>query len=139
MGIFDKIKDIFAKSSLESLQDLEKKIQVLHGKAIFSEVVALIGIGGRLKGLPLVYSVKEEKEFKALVARLSELINPLNDLESTNELIEFLIIYKGLYVIFISIKENIGFLGSSPIMDDITVFREWINKNMKDLISLFDN
>ena len=139
MGIFEKIKDLFAKSSLESIQDLEKEIQMLHGKAIFSDSVALIGIGGRLKGLPLIYSAKQEKEFKILVARISELISPVKNLEIQKELVEIDFVYKGLYIIFVSIKENIGFIGVSPIMDDMTTFRDWIKKNLKFLTTLFSN
>ena len=44
MGLFDKIKEVFAKSSLESIQDLEKDLQKLQGKAIFSDVVAIIAL-----------------------------------------------------------------------------------------------
>ena len=67
MGLFDKIKEVFTKSSLESIQDLEKDLQKLQGKAIFSDVVAIIGTGGRLKGLPLIYSAKDENKLKILV------------------------------------------------------------------------
>lgn len=139
MGIFDKIKDLFAKSSLESIQDLEKEIKLLQGKAIFSEIAAIVGIGGRLKGLPLIYSAKQEDKFKILVARISELINPIKNLVNQNELLEIDLMYKGLYIIYVSIKENIGFLGVSPMMDDIIVFREWNKKNSKILTNLFSN
>lgn len=137
MGIFEKLKDIFAKSSLESIQDLEKEIKLLHGKAMFSDIVAIIGTGGRLKGLPLIYSAKKEDEFKILVARISELINPIKNLENQNELVEIDFMYKSLYLIYVSIKENIGFLGVSPMMDEIMIFRDWIKKNSKILSTLF--
>lgn len=137
MGIFEKLKDIFAKSSLESIQDLEKEIKLLHGRAMFSDIVAIIGIGGRLKGLPLIYSAKQEVEFKILVARISELINPIKSLEIQNELLEINLAYRGLYITYVSIKENIGFLGVSPMMDEIIIFRDWIKKNSKILSTLF--
>lgn len=139
MGIFEKIKDMFAKTTFESLQDLEKEIKLLHGKAIFSDIVSLIGVGGRLKGLPLIYSVKEESEFKMIVARISELIKPLNNLKNDKELMEINLVYKGLYLIFMSINDNVGFLGVSPILGDLSIFREWIKKNNKQLISIFTN
>jgi len=137
MGIFDKIKDLFAKSSLESIQDLEKEIKLLRGKAIFSEIAAIIGIGGRLKGLPLIYSAKQESEFKILVARISELIIPIENLVKQNELLEIDLTYKGLYIVYVSIKENIAFLGVSPMMDELILFRDWIKKNLKNLSNLF--
>ena len=137
MGILDKIKDVFGKTTIESIQDYEKEIQKLHGKALFSDMIAIIGTGGRLKGLPLIFSVKEEKEFKILVARASELINSVKVIETKKELEEINLIFKGLYTVLIPITENIAFLGVSPMRDDIVIFRDWIKKNLKNLSNLF--
>jgi hypothetical protein len=137
MGILDKIKDVFGKSVIDSIQDYEIEIQKLHGKALFSDIVAIIGIGGRLKGLPLVYSVKEENNFKVLVARISELKNLVKTFEVRKVLEEIYLTFKGLNIIVIPITENIAFLGVSPMTDDMTIFRDWIKKNLKNLSNLF--
>ena len=137
MGIFDKIKDVFSSSSIESIQDYEKTIQKLHSMAMFSEIVAIIGTGGRLKGLPLIYSANNEDIFKKMVAQVSELVNIAEALDEQKQLVEVNLKYEGLYLILIPIKENIGFLGVSPTPNDMKVFREWMKKNLKTIVNLF--
>ena len=137
MGILDKIKDVFGKSAIESIQDYEEEIKKLHGKALFSDIVAIIGIGGRLKGLPLIYSVKIEEDFKIIVARISELNNLVKTIKEKKELEEIILNFRGLYIIVIPITENIAFLGVSPMIDDMKIFRDWIKKNLKNLSDLF--
>lgn len=137
MGILENIKDVFSTISLESIQNFEKDIQKLHSMAMFSEVVAIIGTSGRLKGLPLVYSVNQEENFKNLIAKINELIYHAKELDNQKELVELNLNFKGLYVILIPIKENFGFLGVSPTWNDMKVFREWMKKNLKKLKNLF--
>ena len=137
MGILDNITDFFSSSSLESIQEYEKNIQKLHSMAMFSEIVAIIGTGGRLKGLPLIYSVNQEENFKKVVAKISELVHHAKELDNQKELVELNLNFKGLYVIHVPIKENFGFLGASPTWNDMKVFREWMKKNLKKLQDLF--
>jgi hypothetical protein len=105
--------------------------------AMFSEIVAIIGTGGRLKGLPLIYSVNQEDIFKKMVAQISELVNIAEALDEQKELVEVNLKFEGLYLILIPIKENIGFLGVSPTPNDMKVFREWMKKNLKTIVNLF--
>ena len=136
MGI---LKDLFGKKEIESIQDYEKEIQKLQGSAYFSEVVAIVGTGGRLKGLPLIYSARDEKQFKILTARMSELIANVKNLQNEKELEEVSLVYKGLYIKFIPITENLGFLGISPMKNEIALFQDWLKKNQRILTNLFSS
>jgi hypothetical protein len=137
MGLFEKIKDVFSKTSFESIQDFEKEIQELRRHTMFSEIVAIIGTGGRLKGLPLIYSANQEDKFKKLVAKISEVMFLVNNLDIQEDLKEVILNFNGLYLIFIPIQENFGFLGVSPTENELKVFREWMKKNLKTLNALF--
>lgn len=137
IGILDKIKDLFGSVSIESIQDYEKELQKLHSNAMFSEGVGIIGTGGRLKGLPLIYSVNNEEDFKKGVARISELIHHARELNFQKQLVEVNLNFDGLYLILIPIKEDFGFLGISPTWNDMKVFREWMKKNLKKIEELF--
>jgi hypothetical protein len=106
---------------------------------MFSEAVSIIGTGGRLKGLPLIYSVNKEDDFKKIVARISELIHHAKELDTQRELVEINLSFEALHLILIPIKEDFGFLGVSPTWNDMKVFREWMKKNLKNLRELFKN
>ena len=69
IGILSKLKDAFSSKSIDSLKEIEIELSKLQ-KKINAEMIALIGIGGRIKGLPLIYVTNDEDQLKKISARL---------------------------------------------------------------------
>ena len=139
MGIISKLKEFFEKKPIEfeSLKELEKELVVLK-KNTNSMIIALIGIGGRLKGLPLVYDASDENVLKLYAAKINELINPIKTLANDKVLDDFIINFKDSIIICKMITDNIGFLGFTRFSNDIELIQQWLFKNMKMLTKLFE-
>ena len=67
MGILSKL--FGRKDAEESFQEIEKELEQLKKKTS-AEMIALIGAGGRLKGLPLIFVCDDESELKKFSARI---------------------------------------------------------------------
>lgn len=139
MGIISKLKEIFEKKQIEfeSLKELEKELATLR-KNTNSMIVAVIGIGGRLKGLPLIYDADDENNLKIYAAKINELILPINNLDHDKVLNDFIINYKDSIFLCKVITENIGFLGFTRFSNDMELIQQWLLKNMKILTKLFE-
>jgi ArsR family metal-binding transcriptional regulator len=133
MGLFSKLKETLLGKDIETAVEFEKELEELVTDYGLTHV-AIIGIGGRLKGLPLIYSSENENVIKNLAAKMPELIKPIQTLQPSQEFERTVIKYKEKYLILIKLNENIGFIGMSdrktPIEDSV----KWI-ESKKDIIN----
>ena len=134
MGILTKFRELFEKKPIETLRQLElAKIQLKNRY----EIIALIGTGGRLKGLPLVYATEDENSLKILSARLSELLKMIENLSMDDILRDIVINYNDSIVFFKPIMNNISFFAVLRENDDILIVKQFIYKNEDLLKELF--
>ncbi len=136
--MWSKIKEALGVKPLESLKDFESELIKLQEKSN-CDFTALIGTGGRFKGLPLIYAAKNEDLLKKFTAKLSEIIKPLKDLSEGKIMNEFRIYYKDSILIFKPITENIDFLAITNNSDYIQYIIQYINKKLELLKSIFEN
>jgi hypothetical protein len=136
MGLFSRLKDFFSGKSIESLQEFEVELKKLQ-KKVKSEVIALIGTQGRLKGLPLVYTSIEDGNLKKHAAILAELVDSINQLSNEKKMKFFLIRYEESLLFFKPIMTNISFFAIFPDKDNMAALEQWINTNSLNLRKLF--
>jgi hypothetical protein len=136
MGLFSKLKDFFSGKSIESLQEFEIELKKLQ-KKVNSEIIALIGTQGRLKGLPLVYTSIEEVNLRKYAALLTELVDPINQLSNEEKVKDFIIHYEESILFFKPIMNNISFFAIFPDKDNLPALEQWINTNSLNLRRLF--
>lgn len=136
IGILSKLKDVFSSKSIDSLKEIEKELSKLK-KKINAEMIALIGIGGRIKGLPLIYAANDEDQMKKVSARLIELLNPLHNLSSEHPFRDFIVNYDDSIIFFKPIFSNVGFSANITNKNDIVGLKQWIYKNEQILKDLF--
>ena len=136
MGLFSKLKDFFSGKSIESLQEFEIELKKLQ-KKVNSEIIALIGTQGRLKGLPLVYTSIEEVNLRKYAALLTELVDPINQLSNEKKVKDFVIHYEESILFFKPIMNNISFFVIFPDKDNLPALEKWINTNSLNLRRLF--
>ena len=132
-GFFSRLK---TKNSIESLEEFEKELKKLSEK-INAEILALIGTGGRLKGLPLIYFAKEEEDLKKVSANLVELLNPLNKVSDNRVFRDITISFDDDLIFFKPILKNVGFFGVFYKKDDVVLLKQLIYKNEQLLKELF--
>jgi hypothetical protein len=136
MGLFSRLKDFFSGKSIESLQEFEIELKKLQ-KKVNSEIIALIGTQGRLKGLPLVYTSTEEGNLRKYTAIVTELVDPINQLSNEKKLKDFIIHYEDSILFFKPIMNNISFFVIFPEKDNLPILEQWINTNSLNLRKLF--
>jgi hypothetical protein len=136
MGLFSRLKDFFSGKSIESLQEFEVELKKLQ-KKVNSEIIALIGTQGRLKGLPLVYTSIEEGSLRKHSAILTELVDPINQLSNEKKMKDFIIHYEESMLFFKPIMNNISFFAIFPDKDNLPTLEQWINTNSLNLRKLF--
>ena len=136
MGLFSKLIDFFSGKSIESLQEFEIELKKLQ-KKVNSEIIALIGTQGRLKGLPLVYTSIEEVNLRKYAALLTELVDPINQLSNEEKVKDFIIHYEESILFFKPIMNNISFFAIFPDKDNLPALEQWINTNSLNLRRLF--
>ena len=132
MGILSRI---FGKKSIESLKEFEEELNKFREKND-SEMLALIGTGGRLKGLALVHSSKDEDLMKKYAARVNELMDPLNLVTQGKKVEELSLKFDGNHLIFKPITEDISFFAITQEESDISSIVEWIEDKRSDLENL---
>lgn len=137
MEIFSKIKNIFGKTSIESLKQLEKEIVDLQNK-LDSGFVTIIGYGGKLKGLPLIYKKDDEKRIKRFAAKVIQSINSLDSILESQNLENFNIHYTENILHFRKINNEIGILAFMNYGSDINKLKDWIGDNLTKVRSLFE-
>ena len=128
MGLFSKLKDLFSGKSLESLKEYEPEIQKLQKKSN-SEIIALIGTHGRLKGLPIIYAATDESDIRRLTAQITELIGPLTKLSDEETIRDVTIRYYGSILFYKPISENVSFFALASYKTDISTLDQWVNSN----------
>ncbi|TXT64569.1 MAG: hypothetical protein BAJALOKI3v1_190009 [Promethearchaeota archaeon] len=138
MEIFSKIKNIFGKTSIESLKELETEIINLQDK-LNNGWVTIFGYGGRLKGLPLIYKVEDEKKIKRFSAKIIESISALNSVIESQDLENFNIHYTENILHFRKVNKEIGIMGYLGYGSDINKLKEWIGDNLTKVKKLFQD
>jgi len=128
MGLFSKLKDLFSGKSLESLKEYEPEIQKLQKKSN-SEIIALIGTHGRLKGLPIIYAATDESDIRRLTAQITELIGPLTKISDEETIRDVTIRYYGSILFYKPISENVSFFALASYKTDISTLDQWVNSN----------
>lgn len=136
MGIFNKVKELFEKKPIESLQQLEEELIKIQNKNKY-EIIALIGTGGRLKGLPLIYATEDEDSLKIFTARLSELLKMVRNLSKEEIFRDIVINYNDSILFFKPIMTNISFFAIVRENNDILILKQFIYNNEKLLRELF--
>jgi len=132
-GFFSRLKN---KNSIDSLEEFEKELKKVSEK-INAEILALIGTGGRLKGLPLIYFAKEEEDLKKISANLVEVLNPLNKVSDNRIFRDITISFDDDLIFFKPILKNVGFFGVFYKKDDVVLLKQLIYKNEQLLKELF--
>lgn len=132
-GFFSRLK---TKNSIDSLEEFEKELKKVSEK-INAEILALIGTGGRLKGLPLIYFAKEEEDLKKISANLVEVLNPLNKVSDNRIFRDITISFDDDLIFFKPILKNVGFFGVFYKKDDVVLLKQLIYKNEQLLKELF--
>ncbi len=133
MGILEKL---FGKKSIDSLRGIEMDLNKLQKKT-GSEIIAIIGTGGRLKGLPLIYTTSEETDLKRFSARLSELITPLANLSNERIVRDIIINFDDSILFFKQFLRNISYFAVFNNKDNVLALKQWIYKNeqlLKELL-----
>ncbi len=138
MGLFSRLKEFFSGKSIESIREFENELKKLQKKSD-SEVIALIGTGGRLKGLPLVYVSNEETDLKRYTARIAELINPLDNLSLEKTVKDVLIRFEDSNLLYVPIMREISFFGITPKTSEINTLGNWITEKAQIIKELFHN
>ena len=134
MGILTRL--FGKKEAEESFQEIESDLIRLRKKTN-AEMIVIFGTGGRLKGLPLIFSADDETDLKKFSARLHELINPVNNLSDERVLRDFVINYEESILFFKQILTNkISFFALFQDKDNLLVIKQWIYKKEESLKEL---
>ena len=129
MGLFSKLKDLFSGKSLESLKEYEPEIQKLQKKSN-SEIIALIGTHGRLKGLPIIYAAPDESDIRRLTAQITELIGPLTKISDEETIRDVTIRYYGSILFYKPVSETVSFFALASYKTDVSTLEQWVNNNI---------
>ncbi|TXT61098.1 MAG: hypothetical protein BAJALOKI2v1_50066 [Promethearchaeota archaeon] len=132
MGLLSKLKEFLVGKDIETIVEFEAELGKLITDYGLSNA-AIIGIGGRLKGLPLIYSSEDEGMLKNLTAKIPEVIGPLDSLEPSKAFERTIIKYRGSFLVLIKLTENIAFVGISEKKISVEDSVKWI-KSKEDLI-----
>ncbi|HUX97969.1 MAG TPA: hypothetical protein VMV49_00300 [Candidatus Deferrimicrobium sp.] len=136
MGLLSTLKEFFSKKSIESLKEFETELIKLQKKSN-SEIIALMGTGGRLKGLPLIYVANEEADLKRYAARIAELIGPLNNLSNEQSIKDVIIRFETSYLFYIPLLKNVSFFAITPHKHDLLSLQQWVTNNNSIIQELF--
>jgi len=134
MGILSRI--FGGKKSEETIQAIEEEMIKLKNKTN-AEMIAIFGVGGRLKGLPLIYVADDEPALKKFAARLFELIGPINFLSDERILRDFVINYADSILFYKQILTNIGYFAIFQDKDATLTLKQWAYKKesvLKELL-----
>ncbi|MFW9878724.1 MAG: hypothetical protein ACFFG0_37070 [Candidatus Thorarchaeota archaeon] len=132
MGFLSKI---FGKKEEKGIQEIELEMVKLK-KKVNAEMIAIFGIGGRLKGLPLIYASDNESDLKQISARLYEIIGPLKKLAIERTLKDLIINYDDSSLLFKQIMKNIGYFAIFQDKSNILNLKQWIYKKEEFLKEL---
>ncbi|NVM54577.1 MAG: hypothetical protein HWN66_12810 [Candidatus Helarchaeota archaeon] len=129
MGIFSRLKEFFSGKSIEFLTEFEPEIKKLQKKSN-SEIIALIGTHGRLKGLPLIYAATDESEIRRYTAQLTEIMGVLPKIDDEKIIRDVLIRYYESILYYKPIIENVSFFALASHKTDVSILEQWVNSNI---------
>ncbi len=132
MGFLSKI---FGKKEEHDIQVIESEMVKLK-KKYNAEMIVIFGIGGRLKGLPLIYACDDDNEVKQFSARLYEVIVPLDRVSVDRNIRDVVINYNDSILFFKQIMENIGYFAIFGNKNDLLNLKQWIYKKEQILKEL---
>jgi len=137
LGKIGILSRLFGKKEVEQgFQELESELVKLQKKTS-AEMIVILGTGGRLKGLPLVYSAMDENDMKRFSARLFELIGPVNNLSDQRIVRDFIINYQDSILFFKPILTNISFFALYQNKDNLLDLKQWVYKKEELMKNLF--
>lgn len=136
MGLLSKLREMFSKKSIESFNEIEAEFEKIQKKSS-SQIIALIGTSGKLKGLPLVYVSKEEDNLRSYAARITEFANPLKNIFNEKKIKEFIIQYEDSILYFNPIMKDISLIAIIENQSDIAILQQWINNKNEELKEIF--
>ena len=133
------ILNILSKNLIhqDSLQEFKNELIKLQHK-IKAKMLALVGLSGRIKGLPIVYATTNgyDHDLRLFSAQLNEFIEPLNKLLSYKEVKDFMINTKEETLYFKPIIENVGFFANLANDNNIFEIKHLLSKNRDKLREL---
>ncbi|MFW9824214.1 MAG: hypothetical protein ACFFE4_14820 [Candidatus Thorarchaeota archaeon] len=132
MGFLSKI---FGKKEEMGIKEIEMEMAKLK-KKVNAEMIAIFGIGGRLKGLPLIYVSNNESDMKKITARLYEIIEPVYNIDNERVLRDMIINYDNSTLFFKQIMANIGYFAVFKDKSDLLNLKQWIYKKVDYLKEL---
>ncbi len=132
MGFLSKI---FGQKEEQGIQEIEVEMEKLKKKTN-AEMIAIFGIGGRLKGLPLIYVSDNENDVKRLSARLYEVIDPITKITDEKTIRDFIVNYNDSILFFKQIMKNIGYFAMFGNQNDLLMLKQWIYRKEQVLKNL---
>ena len=136
MGLLSKLREVFGGKSIETFQELENDLEKLN-KKYNSKLIAFIGTGSKIKGLPLIYVVEDERDIREFSAKFPELLKPLNNLSNSNKIQDVSINYEEEILYFKPILKNISFVTIYKQKNDIFFIKQWINNKLLVIKNIF--
>ncbi|MHA1263952.1 MAG: hypothetical protein ACTSRS_01855 [Candidatus Helarchaeota archaeon] len=136
MGILSKIKDLFSRKSIETVKEFEVEFHKLLKKTD-SEVIALMGTKGKIKGLPLIYASQEGVKFRKYIAKLAELVAPIQFLYEDKIMKDIIIRYIDSSLYLRPIMPNISFFVISAPQGNLELLQSWIIEHDSIIRNLF--
>jgi len=137
MGILSKVKEVIVGKPAESLKEFELELYRIKQKCK-SKIVALVGIGGRLKGLPLIYTSDDDKILNLTSAKLYEILASVYDITGGKKVKDVILSCEDEIYILKPLMENIGIFAIIPDESEIPHIREWIDKKVPLLENIFE-
>ncbi len=132
MGFLSKI---FGQKEEQGIKEIEGDMEKLKKKTS-AEMIVIFGIGGRLKGLPLIYSSDDENDVKRLSARLHEVIDPITKISDDRTIRDFIVNYNDSILFFKQVMTNIGYFAMFGNKNDLLALKQWIYSKEKVLKNL---
>jgi len=136
MGLFSKLKELFSKKVIENFQEFEIEFGKLQKKTN-SEIIALIGIQGRFKGLPLIYVSNEEESLRKYSARVTELVDPLKRISEEKQIKDVVIYYEDSILLYKPLLKSISFFAVNSNKNNIPLLQQWVLEKEQVLRELF--
>ncbi len=136
MGILAKVRETIKGKPAESLKEFELELYRIKQKCN-SKIVALVGIGGRLKGLPLIYTSDDDKILNLTSAKLYEILAAVYDITGDRKVNDIILSCENEIFVLKPLMENIGIFAIIPDESEIPHIREWIDKKVPLLENIF--
>lgn len=136
MEIFNRFKNYFS-TSIESVKELENELMELQSK-FKSGFVSVIGYGGRLKGLPLIYQADNKDQIKKVSAKFVNALESMEGLLGRQSVENLNVRFTENIVHFRKVNNEIGIIALIEYGKDIDRIKEWIGDNLSKVKKLFD-